>query len=85
MSNEIKKIRITKLSGKPVSSIEVGYWVIGFRLGVEPVIGLPYMLMPIEETSLKEYWFDWFSTTDVSSYEDGVITTKNSKWKLEIL
>lgn len=83
--NKIIKIRLTKLSGKPVSSIEVGYWVVGYRLQVEPIIGMPYMVMPVEGTSLGEHWFDWFSTTNVNSYEDGVITTNNSKWRIEIV
>ena len=77
------KIKITKLEGKPVSALPIGYWVIGYIIRPLEVGKVAYLYGPIK-TSLNER-FDYFSTTEVKEVGDGFFLTKNSKWKLEEL
>ena len=72
--------RITKISGKPNSSISVGYWVEGWEAH-PPKVGLPYKMAAPIRTSENDR-FAWFSTTTVISVDGDVITTKNSKWRM---
>lgn len=78
------RVKLTKISGNSASHIKPGYWVDGECGHV--VLGANVFLSPINATSLNDR-FDYFRTTDVTDLsEDGsVITTKNSKWKFEII
>jgi hypothetical protein len=75
-------VRITKLSGKPKSHINIGYWVEGQTMKLKPTVGKEYYLAPVNKTSLADR-FDWFSTTPVIQFDGDVIVTQNSRWKLE--
>jgi hypothetical protein len=72
--------KITKLSGKPDSSLPVGYWCEGYA-PTNPIIGEPFTLKKPLRTPHMEP-FDWFSTTTVLDFDGKIITTKNSKWEI---
>lgn len=78
-----KNVTITKLSGKPGSSIDPGYWVNGLER-YEPKAGDRYSIEPVHGTSLGEP-FDWFNTSKVISFDGKIITTRNSKWERKII
>ena len=79
--NKPTRVKITKLSGKPISSIPIGYWVDGTAYKL-PRVGKQFWIEPVNRTSAHDR-FDWFSTTEVVAFDGEVITTQNSKWKYE--
>jgi hypothetical protein len=80
MEAYMRNVKLTKVSGKPDSSIPIGYWVKGLPARA-PEIGRSFVLTGPIDTSLREH-FDWFKTTTVMSFDGKVITTKNSKWEI---
>ena len=79
----MKRIKITKLEGKKESHIDPGYWVDGW-MRKEPEVGHKLLLWPINATSLMDR-FDWFMTTELTEIKGDVVTTTNSKWRIEYL
>lgn len=76
-------VKLTKLSGKPDSSILPGFSVEGPEVW-PPEIGEAYHLDGYIRNSDGETWL-WFHTTEVMAIEEDVLVTQNSRWKREIL
>lgn len=76
-------VRLTKLTGPDKPKVPVGYWVEG-RITGAPTLGKRITLDPFNKDSLHNN-FDWFSTSIVTGFDNGIVTTMNSTYKYEEL
>lgn len=81
----MKRIKLTKLSGKPDASIPIKYWAIGFEYpDSPPKVGEAYIIYGPIVTSLQET-FDYLLITKLKKIGRKILTTQNSRWRRDVL